>query len=231
MSLINYAYQAVQTILNKNSRGVLTPERFNTLAKQAQIRYFSNLSNEYRDALNKLKLRRGGIEFQALEEELIRYMEDYSIGSTGNPVSGFTMPSDFAFFTKTPIFYNETEVAQIPLGEYGYYKAGIVAPSTTYPQYKKVGTTISLYPSLEDNLLDVFYYRNPLTPKWTYNTVGGSPLFNPSAVDYQDLDIPEHRVDDLIIDILELSGLHLRDQMPVQVAEALKNANYTQDKS
>lgn len=231
MSLVDFAYQTVQTILNKNSRAVLSPERFNILATQSQYRYFANLSNEYRDVLNKKRLRRDAIGVQDIEEQLSRYLSSYEIGTTGGKVSGFSVPTDFAFFTKQPITYdNNIEVAEVPLGESAYFKTNLVAPTLNYPQYKKIGQIINLYPSMEDNKLEVLYYRNPVPPKWTYNLVVDDALFNPSAADYADFDISERRIDNIILDILEASGLHLRDVMEVQVAQALKNSIYAKDK-
>lgn len=227
MSLINYAYEAVQSILNKNSRGVISPERFNLFVRNAQNEIFSNLNNKYRAALNK---KRGGravnINVGDLETQLAKYL--VSINPT--IIAGeIDIPTDFAFFPETFLFYSGQEVSEIPMDQYNYYISGIVAPSVNYPQVKVFQNKLKIFPNTISSNVEMHYFRQPKTPKWTYTLVGGQALFNSSAGDYQDLDVYEHRLTDIITGVLELAGVHIRDQIVVQVSEALKQAGYVKD--
>jgi len=76
----------------------------------------------------------------------------------------------------------------------------------------------------------VQYVRYPLAPKWTYNTVGGSPVFNQSATDYQDFELPESDHVELTLKILQYAGINIREMAVVQAAaqeEAINNQQET----
>jgi hypothetical protein len=64
------------------------------------------------------------------------------------------------------------------------------------------------------------YIRYPKAPKWTFISVGtNDPLFNPSALDYQDFELPESDMNNLIVKILQYAGLSIREVDVVQVAK------------
>ena len=57
------------------------------------------------------------------------------------------------------------------------------------------------------------YIREPLDPKWTYTTLtGGEPVFDASAADYQDFELPADDEYRLITKILQYAGLSIREQ-------------------
>jgi hypothetical protein len=64
------------------------------------------------------------------------------------------------------------------------------------------------------------YIRYPKEPKWTYNSVGGDPLFNPSALDYQDFELPMSDFSDLVVKILQYAGVSIREQEVIAAAKA-----------
>jgi len=225
MDRINFIYQTVQTILNKNSIGVLSPERFNVLAPMAQITVVSNYINEYRNALNKKRINRGGIDVHELETAIARYLVPVTLTVTAGKT---TFPEDLSFLPNDFLFVDGSVVPEIPIGSYAAYTTGIVAPSLTYPQCKIFGTEIHLFPTAIAEV-ELHYYRRPIPPKWTYEVVGTDAVFNPSASDYADIDVYENWVSDVILNILELAGLHLRDQLTVQVADVLKQLEYRKD--
>ena len=64
------------------------------------------------------------------------------------------------------------------------------------------------------------YLRYPKEPKWTYNSVSGDPLFNPSAFDYQDFELPMSDFSDLVVKILQYAGVSIREQEVIAAAKA-----------
>jgi len=58
--------------------------------------------------------------------------------------------------------------------------------------------------------------RYPLAPKWTYNTVAGSPVFNQAAADYQDFEMPSSDMPTLVNKILQMAGMNIREQAVTQ---------------
>jgi len=64
------------------------------------------------------------------------------------------------------------------------------------------------------------YIRYPKDPVWTYNSVlsGQAPIFNPSASDYQDFELPKDYFNDLVNNILKYAGLEIREPMVMSFA-------------
>ena len=82
---------------------------------------------------------------------------------------------------------------------------------------------ITLYPAPPDTCTlscGLTYVRYPKDPMWTYKTVAGnSPLFFPSATDYQDFELPLSDETDLVLKILQYSGMSIRELSAVQFAK------------
>jgi hypothetical protein len=95
----------------------------------------------------------------------------------------------------------------------------LVAPSTTYPVFVRREDNYVIVPSTITTGVTCSYIRTPATPKWTYNTVSGNPVFNISAGDYQDFEIHPADEQRLIVKILGYAGLSVREADVVQYAE------------
>ena len=80
------------------------------------------------------------------------------------------------------------------------------------------GNTITVYPATIVSAMSSHYVRYPKDPKWTYNTVGGSPIFNSSASDYQDFEMPYSDQTTLVYKILQQAGVNIRGAQVVQFA-------------
>jgi hypothetical protein len=57
--------------------------------------------------------------------------------------------------------------------------------------------------------------------------VAGSPIFNQSALDYQDFELPESAQNDLVYKILSYAGVNLREAEVVQFATGSDNTEQT----
>lgn len=103
-----------------------------------------------------------------------------------------------------------------------------VSPNCKYPIYIQNDNHIDVYPY--ETALGIFafgdvkcnYFRYPLDPKWTYAQVlsNGEPVFNPSAVDYQDFELPIEDEPRLVVKILQYCGVSIREAEVYQAAKA-----------
>tara|TARA_R100000935_G_C2828365_1_gene163585 strand:- start:945 stop:1892 length:948 start_codon:yes stop_codon:yes gene_type:complete len=99
--------------------------------------------------------------------------------------------------------------------------SNLTAPNTSYPAYVLggatsllAGNTITVYPSTINGAADVKtqYVRYPRPPKWTYvELVGGEPLFNAGAADFQDFELPDSDEPMIVNKILEYAGISIRE--------------------
>ena len=106
--------------------------------------------------------------------------------------------------------------------------SNLTAPTAAYPVYTLMdddGTTnaranFMVYPNTITASVDAHYLRYPREPKWTYTSVGGDPLFNQSAIDYQDFELPMSDFSDLVVKILQYAGVSIREQEVMAAAKA-----------
>jgi hypothetical protein len=76
------------------------------------------------------------------------------------------------------------------------------------------------------------WIRRPKKPNWTYIVIGEKPLFNPDTnAGWQDFELHPSEQTDLIIKILQLSGVTIKDYNLVQVAAQEEAKNIQQEKS
>ena len=102
----------------------------------------------------------------------------------------------------------------------------LTAPTKQYPCYVLDGNMITVYPTVWDGynvpytvgdimgLCDVKaqYIRYPNTPRWTWvDLIGGEPLFNASAADYQDFELPISDEPSLVAKICQYVGIEIRE--------------------
>lgn len=236
--LIDHIYSTVQILLNKNTKGTLTPERFNELCRMAINDMFMNLTNEKRKYENRRSMRRGGTRKQEVDKALSRYMERSVLNDPPTaPLASSTIPVNFAMFPDKYIFYsidddidNLREIPEIPNDNFGAYTQGIAAPSELYPQHKIYDQAIHFKPALNHPIV-IMYYRYPNVPNWTYTVVDGEPIFNPSDPSFVDADIYEQRSQELIDAILVLAGLSIKEQLSIQVGGGMKQQDEGQNDS
>jgi hypothetical protein len=91
--------------------------------------------------------------------------------------------------------------------------SNITAPNLTFPAYTQGGNTVSVFPVTLTNVgqIKAQYIRKPKDPNWTYQIVGGSPLYNVGDANHQDLEIPLTDEPLIISKILKYVGISIRE--------------------
>ena len=244
--MINTVRNTVMAVLNKDNNGYVTPEEFNLFAKQAQLEIFEEYFYDYKNALNLQNKRLSNSGYADIPKQLQEVIDSFTRKETGLTYVGgttsFTLPTDW--YTLNTVFYNTTtEVERVNQNKITQLVAShLTAPTTTYPAYyltgasastptpTSAGNSIIVYPDTITTNIDVLYVRYPSDPKWTYNTVSGSPVFNQSADDYQDFELPLSDQVELTLKILQYAGVSIREAEVVQMAaqeEAINNQQET----
>jgi hypothetical protein len=104
-------------------------------------------------------------------------------------------------------------------------KSLLTTPNITFPAYTLQKNSLTLYPSTISQTGRVVcqYIRYPKDPKWTYvSLTGGEPVFDQSQSDYQDFELPEDDVNNLVARILQYAGVSIREGIPVQFGQSLE---------
>ena len=220
---INTVYQKVLALANKEQRGYITPQEFNLFADQAQLeifhRYFKDLTraqfdqtktDDYVDSVDILK--------EKLKVHRIQSLSALTLISGGR----YSVSSDVYLIDSILIGYSggDSGVAQeITSRESSLFDTNkLLQSSKNRPTfYKSDDGDVVINPASPSSILTTFF-KKPATPKWTYVVVNNKALYNASAGDAQNFDLHESEENNLVMRILELSGISMKDQILSDVA-------------
>lgn len=218
--MINSVRNTVLAILNKNNYGYISPSDFNLFAKQAQLEIFEQYFSDYNNIVTLENARRSHSGYADLgrhETEVIDEFVnlDFLVPSGGNQ---FALPSNLYYINavhyesspggaKTDLEYVKNSLIE------ALVRSNLTAPNLQFPAYTLRGGYLYAYPTTIVGSLLMNYIREPATPKWTYTSLsGGEPLFDASAADYQDFELPAEDEYRLVTKILQHAGLSIREQ-------------------
>jgi len=239
MILINRVRNTVLHLLDKNNRGFISPEKFDSFCYLAQMDIFENLFFQYNKWLSNKSKHLTGTEYADIPKNIKEQIDVFSAYST---TSNFTYNSgtELWSYTGSDLYRNEglslknvagkkTYVEEVSKGTElnNLINSKINMPTTTYPICVKIGNGFKVYPTVPAGYsLELLYIRTPKTPKWTYVTVSGNPIYNAGASDKQDLEIDESLFVPFITKVMAYCGLSIREN---DVVAAAANAEVTID--
>jgi len=90
----------------------------------------------------------------------------------------------------------------------------LTSPTTLFPAYVLDGNNITVYPTTIQaaGAVKTQYIRYPKAPKWTFvSIVVGEPLFDASAADFQDFELPLSDEPGIIAKICQYVGIEIRE--------------------
>jgi len=231
---VNTVYQRVLAIINKEQRGYLTPQEFNTIANQAQLdifeQYFYDLNQFGRIPGNQTDYA----DMLEILEEKISIFEKVQISVSG----GTTLPADLyrlgSVLTNCPTC---REAEQITQKEWLYIeKSPIAQPSNEFPVFIRDNAGIKVYGDINTstnlatqitNGVRVNYVKVPTTVEWAANSSTG--LYNSAtSVNFE---LHESEETELVIKILALAGVIIKDNSVYAVASGEDTKNIQQEKA
>jgi hypothetical protein len=233
--MIDAVRNTVLAILNKNNYGYLSPSDFNLYAQQAQLEIFEDYFYQYNTQINLENARKSGTDYANLSKGILEVIDLFSktetLAQTVAADNTYTMPADY--YLMNTVIYNGLEVERVNQSKITMLlNSMITAPSKEFPAYTTEGSIMTVYPITITGATDISsqYVRYPLPPKWTYNSalVSQGPVFNPSAADYQDFELPLDNLNDLVIKICLYAGVEIREASVVQFAQVEEQQNNTQ---
>lgn len=210
--MINSVRNTVMAAADKNNFGYITPDDFNLYAKQAQLDIFEDYFYQYNTWIVKQNLRQSGSGLADIVKNVEAVIDDLSVTDTlVFDTNSFVLP-DQCYFLNT-LRYGNKEVDKVTQDKLVYLlSSNLTAPSVMFPAYTMQEGIITVYPSTIQSGIKAQYIRYPKDPKWTYtNFAGGEPLFNQSASDYQDFELPLTDEPLLVAKILQFAGISIRE--------------------
>jgi hypothetical protein len=233
IDMINQVYTTVLAIINKDNRGYVSPLEFNLYAELAQMSLFEELFHKYSKSIVKQNARMYHSEYSDIPKHIREVIDVFTneCKLSQNLVSLLWYPNTTDFYRLIKIDYLQKELEEISKLEVNrVLNNNLIAPTLQYPAYISLNGGYRLYPTtIVGANADVTYIRKPKQPKWTYQVVGGNPLFNPTATDYQDFEFPESMFNDLVVKILGYAGVEIREADIIQVSQGMEVNNNNQE--
>lgn len=222
--MINEVRNTVLSIISKENRGYITPFEFNLFAKQAQLEVFEQYIYSYSMSIVKQNARLHGEGYSDIPRKISDVIDTFYKSSalvyTGTE---FTEPDNYYFIDKL-IYNNSVEVEKVQQNKIlSLISSNLTAPTVAYPVYTHDEVGFIVYPNTIISNISMGYIRYPLDPKWTYiatSLTDSDPLFNISAADYQDFELPKSDFTNLVLKILQYSGISIRES---EIAAAAKS--------
>ena len=243
MVSINTVYQRVLGILNKEQRGYVTPQEFNLFANQAQMdlfeQYFYDINQfgripgndtEYSDMLNILNEKINIFETPANPPSRTGnfFDEPTDLYRLGTVIYNNTTTDRFGTTSTEPI-----EAERINANEFLYINSSpLTKPKNIRPVFVANTSGIRVYGDSEItdvNDIEFNYIKTPATAQWGYQIVFGEALYDASTTTNFELHPSEET--ELVIKILELSGILIKDLNLYQVFDKEEQEKIQQEKS
>jgi hypothetical protein len=235
---VDTVYKTVLLILNKEQRGILTPDEFNKTATKVQLDIFE----QYFDELNQ-QLRIPQSEFDYSDRQLDiddKISRFKCLGNCAYSTSKFELPetdtlsggtnvvyediysdTEFAFYRLGAITYvsgaREIEVQRLQRNEfYNIDRSDLTAPSENFPVYLYESNKLIVKPASITGGLKASFLRKPRDVKWTF-TIGsrGEYVYGGSPVHFE---LHTSEQSNVINRILLYSGVIIKDPQVVQLA-------------
>jgi hypothetical protein len=243
---VDTVYKTVLLILNKEQRGYMTPQEFNSISSQVQLQ----MLNEYFDDLNQM-LRVPGNESEYsdhvkdIDQKLSIFQESLNTFTYSSGVlSPVLVPPNEIYKLGTVTYTNinniEVEVQQVQPNELKQLqRSDLTYPSLTYPLYIYRKSNIYVYPSTIEDGISITYLRKPLDPIWGFYTgTRGQYIYDARAYVYgspsigsRNFELDAGEQTNIILRILMYAGIIIKDPSIVQIAATQVQAEQINSKA
>ena len=221
---VNTVYQTVLSILNKESRGFLTPGEFNKIGSQVQLDILDQNFYDYNRAVIKQNAGRAVEDYGNIPEKIEQKLDPFFKQADITLTNGIgTLPTDLYKTINISITNKTIQLEKVNKKNLSYLLSSpLTKPTTSYPVYYQRATDIIVEPALSDgswtlgNLL-IEYIKIPSEPVWNSSAdSNGALTYNSSG----STDFTLHESDrvQLILGILKYAGVVIKDLSVTQVA-------------
>ena len=240
---VDTVYKTVLLILNKEQRGYMTPQEFNSIGTQVQLeifeRYFEDLNQD-------LRVPQTDIDYSDRVDNLDEKIAIFKTFGPATYVNGslkyFTLPV-IDSYENAPVFYRlgsvvytdvygrQVELDRLQRNEYYNIQTSPLTASTkAFPTYLYENQKIFVSPKTITSNIEVNYVRKPLDVIWNFSVGGrGQYIFNETGSVNFELHVSEQHF--VITKILLYAGIVINDPQIIQIAAQQVQAEQINSKS
>lgn len=229
---VNTVYQTVLSILNKESRGFLTPDEFKRIGAQVQLDILDQNFYDYNKAVVRHNAGRAVEDYGDIPEKIQQKIDPFYKTSNITLVAGkITIPSDVYKMINVTTTDKLLQIEKVNKKNLSYLLSSpLTKPTTSFPVYYQTDTEFVTNPTLTGDLT-IEYIKTPDDPVWAYESdsngaltfstnTGSSVTPTTGKVDFT---LHESDRVQLIIGILKYTGLIIADPAVIQAASGEEN--------
>ena len=232
MISVDRIYKTVLMFANSDIRGNVKP----TDLRLALYDVVNEIVEEYFYEVNRMLNREnrglinGGFENipDRIREKILYFLKEDVVLNYAAPY--FELPADLRYIDS--VFYQENNEVEFCKHNKEFkllLNYADTLPTNTKPIGLRIGNKIKVAPTTIVDEVTISYLRNPLIPNWTYTVVGGAELFNPSAPDFQDIDLHPSEENRVVLATLKRFGVNLKETDLTQMTAAREQIDFNQD--
>lgn len=225
---VDRVYRKVLAILNKESRGFLTPDEFSKIGSQAQLDLLDKAFHDYNRAVTKQSVGRTGQGYADITKKLQDRIDPFYALEIVTLTSGVgTLPTFYNIVNVSKEKDRLIQLERIEKSKLSFLLSSpLTAPSTTFPIYYITGSNITVNPS-SFTQVHIDYISVPPDPVWASTVdANGALTFDStgaSGVSFVDFTLHPSSEVDLILEILRYVGVTIKDPSVIQSAMAETN--------
>jgi len=220
---VDTVYKTVLSILNKESRGFLTPEEFNKIGAQVQLDILDQHFYDYNKAVVRHNAGRAVEDYGDIPEKIQQKIDPFYKTSNITLVAGkITIPSDVYKMINISTTDKLLQIEKVNKKNLSYLLSSpLTKPTTSFPVYYQTDTEFVTNPTLTGDLT-VEYIKTPTDVIWNYiQASNGAYTYNSSGS--QDFTLHSSDRVQLILGILKYAGLVIADPAVIQAASTEEN--------
>jgi len=232
MISVDLVYKTVLMFANSDIRGNVKP----TDLRLALYDVVNEIVEEYFYEVNRMLNREnrglinGGFENipDRIREKILYFLKEDVVLNYAAPY--FELPADLRYIDS--VFYQENNEVEFCKHNKEFkllLNYADTLPTNTNPIGLRIGNKIKVAPTTIVDEVTISYLRNPLIPNWTYIVVAGAELFNPSALDFQDIDLHPSEQNKVVLMTLQRFGVNLKETDLTQMTAAREQIDFNQD--
>jgi hypothetical protein len=228
---VNKVYRVVLAVLNKEQRGLLTPDQYNRLARLSQLDLIEKAFHDYNRAVNRDIAFRTSTEYGDISANIKEKIDALSKESTLSISTGtVAQPADLYKVIAISTSSRSRQIEEIQKSRLIYLNASkLTTPSSTYPVYYLEGTDIKVLPNTISTAT-IDYIKVPADPNWAF-TGGGTAAYVYDSGSSTDFELHPSEEIPLVTRILAYAGVIVKDPAVVQAAATKEANDFNQENS
>jgi hypothetical protein len=233
--MIDNIRNTVLAVINKNSYGYIPPNDFNVIIKMVQLGIYRDIKSRYNDIILRQVTRKSGSdnanELKILEDTLAIFKVNELLTASSGSTFDFPTSTEYDYTNKLWYKNEDDKYIEIEVVDRGrvnmLLNSTTLSVSKTFPICVINSSDITVYPTTIIGDVYLEYYRTPKPPKWTYVSLsGGEPIFDSTASDYQDIELPLQYEEEIIMGVLAMCGISIREYEIYKMTNTEKQFEY-----